>query len=119
MLVFLRTSEEAVCTTADKCLFKWTVPETKVSSVAVTYEPANLGHKMTITGENFPTLKSKTQLYIDNNLQSIISIKETEAVFQITEMDSITSSNIRLYFADGSPITVTGLDKITVEPSLG
>jgi hypothetical protein len=44
-------------------------------------------------------------------------LTDTEAVFKLVKMNVLTSTNINVYFTDGSPMTVTGLDTMTIVPS--
>jgi len=71
-----------------------------------------------MAGTGFGTLKNKATLKIDGHSQETLSLTETEAVFKLTKINLLTSTKINLFFADGSPKTVTGLDTMTIKPTL-
>lgn len=89
-----------------------------MSSVAVAFDEPTSSHKITMAGTGFGTVKKDAALKIDGHSQETLSLSDTEAVFKLTKINLLTSSKISLFFGDGSPKTVTGLDTMTIVPSL-
>jgi hypothetical protein len=44
-------------------------------------------------------------------------LTDTQAEFKLLKINGVTSTNINLFFGDGSPKTVTGLDTMTIKPA--
>jgi len=115
-LVFLKTSEEAKC--SGPCVFTWNPPSAAVTSVDTKFDAASSSHKITVAGTGFGTGKNTAQLKIDGHSQETLTVNDTEAVFKLTKINLLTSTKIALFFGDGSPKTVTGLDTMTIVPTL-
>ena len=103
--MFLKTSEEAVCSTGTDCKFSWTDDSTlpTLTSFAVAFNTDINDYQLTLTGTGFPTEASDVTLMIDGTAQTVVSSSETSIVVTITSMLSSTSKNIAFYLPSGTP----------------
>lgn len=76
LIVFLKTYEEAKCTS---CQFNWvksTLPN--ITSYNVNFDSVLFEYTLTITGTNFGSDSASTEVFIDDQKQEIISGSDTE-----------------------------------------
>jgi hypothetical protein len=103
MIVFLKTSEEAVCEPKANCVFTWNsfLPELHV--VELNFNEADYVWQIRATGIDFSGDTSTTELMIANNKQTTVSQTTTEAVFTISDVQSQVLNSNMLYFDQGLP----------------
>lgn len=110
VIVFLKTSEEAICDTGSDCLFTFETPSEVVTGVSVAYDTVNLRHVATVTGSGFTDGDTaNTYLVIDGFTQSTLTVTPTEATFEVTEIYSTESDWFHVLFAAGYPIVDAGV----------
>ena len=106
MVVILRTSEEAKCT-SPACA--WTYSDTlpDVTSMTPSFDAAADIYKITVAGTGFTGAKEAVSLEIDTWPQGAtgaLSLTSTEIVFGITNITSgVENSKMFMYFAEGVP----------------
>ena len=118
MVVFLRTSEEAVCDNSicGGYTFIETIPS--VTGMASSFDSSLNAWKITVTGTSFPTTTDNSVLMADGVKQSAISASETEAVFKLTSAKS-KNPTFKLYFAEGKPANHATIDfGVGISPKL-
>jgi hypothetical protein len=98
LIVFLKTSEEAVCL-ADLCNFTFKSPAHTVTTIETNYDSDSQTTKAVISGTGFT---EPAELWIDGEEMTFDSLTDTEAIFTITYIEGISSSNVQVYFADGN-----------------
>ncbi|CDW80878.1 ipt tig domain containing protein [Stylonychia lemnae] len=133
LIAFLKTSEEAVCSTGNDCNFTWLLdselPElTNFEQNSVSFNADIKEYQVTLIGTNFPTTVSDVIFQIDGFAQTIISASETKIVVAITNILSQNSKNIQFYLPSGTPkgadlLTSIGINLepiiISISPSHG
>ena len=108
-IVFAKTSEEMVCRIdivelGDGCVFNYHDPLADVTDISADLNFSEDVINLTITGTGFvPDDLEYTELYIDGEAQQIVSVTETEAVFELTYALDTSSSDIIFYTVDGLP----------------
>jgi len=88
-----------------------------VTALSTAYEASTQAHRVTITGSGFAGDVSETELYIDGFKQTTISVTSGQLIFDIVNMLDSTSSDIKLYLAEGIPNGMDAITSITVQPS--
>ncbi|MFS8159499.1 MAG: IPT/TIG domain-containing protein [Candidatus Roizmanbacteria bacterium] len=89
-----------------------------MSSYATNFDYTSNTFQITFTGSNFDGTSSTIAVYVDGYLQTTLSVSSTTVVAEITDMDDLTSSDISLYLASGTPSGYAALTSITVTPAL-
>ena len=75
--------------------------------------------KFSISGTGFPSGDlTGVSLFIDNVEQETVSVTDTEATFKVIDASAESSSNIRVYFADGLPTGYESFTEATMTPTL-
>lgn len=88
MVVFLKTSEEAVCEPRSKCVFTWNSWVPQLASVDLQFENSTSQWQLKVTGTGLTGDTKSVELYIANVKQTTTSVSSTEAVFSITNVTS-------------------------------
>jgi len=121
VIVFLRTSEEAVVETGASNAFKYTTPVATITGLTAAFDSATNAIKVTVTGSGFiENDLSAVKLYIDKKLQNTVSVTATDASILITDMLDKTSSDMEIVMPDGYPIGFDGtfMKSISIDPTL-
>jgi hypothetical protein len=88
MVVFLKTSEEAVCDPSSKCKFTWTASLPILESGALFFDDSLNEWQLIVTGTDFTGDTSSVELFIEDRVQTTKSVSTTEAVFTIVNVTS-------------------------------
>lgn len=118
IIVFLKVSEEAVCTTNCNFTFTDTSLPTITSATTVLNTTTNL-YNMVLTGTNFGTDMAGVKLFLDNPAvqQTTIQAEATTVKFQIDNSSSYQLLNKAVYFTMGKPAGHNLIDSLTLTPS--
>jgi hypothetical protein len=103
MIVFLKTSEEAVCDPLSKCEFTWTNTLPTITATNLDWNTASNQWNLRVTGTGFTGDETTTELIIDNVAQTTTSISSTEVIFTITDVSSQTLGSRKVFFDVGIP----------------
>ena len=103
LVVFLKTSEEAICEPKENCMFTWNSFVPEVTDVSVSFDEASLEWQFVASGIDFTGSTSNTDLQIGSVSQTPISVSSTEAKFTIDNVSSGSLSSSMLYFEQGLP----------------
>jgi len=119
MQVFLKTSEEAKCT-SPACKWKYVSTVPVIQSMAATLDAANDRYQVKVTGTGFVGDKTAISLEVGGVAQETISASSTEAIFAIKNIPSgKQSKTLMMYFPIGIPkdhsVVQAGFD---LEPKL-
>jgi hypothetical protein len=90
MVVFLKTSEEAVCFPYSKCKFTWTSSLPILEASVLSFDESSNEWQLKVTGTDFTGDTSSVELFIEDRVQTTKSISTTEAVFTIVNVTSQT-----------------------------
>jgi hypothetical protein len=93
MVVFLKTSEEAVCDPLSKCKFIWNAFVPEVTAFELQFDESTYQWQLKATGTDFTGDSSTTELQIASVKQTTTSVSSTEAVFTISDVSSQTLSS--------------------------
>jgi hypothetical protein len=127
LIVFLKTSEEAVCDDGNDCMFTWIDSPSTVTNVYTEFDTTTNDYKLVIQGTGFTGDASTTQVLVDGVQQTITSISDTEIIiYGLTGITS-TKASVQVYFPEGIPngnnllsAGVTFAPKlVSVSPSVG
>lgn len=88
MIVFLKTSEEAVCDPLSKCEFTWTNTLPTITATNLDWDTVSNQWNLRVTGTGFTGDESTTELIIDDVAQTTTSISSTEVIFTIADVAS-------------------------------
>ena len=113
LIVFLKTSEEAICED-EICNFTFKTPTHTVTDIQTSFDTESLTTKAVVTGTG---LSETAELWIDGEEMTFDSLTETEAIFTITYIEAVSSEDVQVYFADGSS-EESAIYSISVVPSL-
>lgn len=86
MIVFLKTSEEAICDPKEKCGWTWSSFIPIVKQAELQYDNDSQNYELKITGTDFTGDTSTVEFFIDNVKQTTKSVNGTEAIFTITDV---------------------------------
>jgi hypothetical protein len=103
MLVFLKTSEEAVCVPNDTCAWEYTSTIPEVTSMDTEWDSNNHYWTVVVAGTGFSGTLDTTELNVNGRPQETVSMTDTEAIFRVTNITGWTLNNINLYFEVGNP----------------
>jgi hypothetical protein len=98
LLVFLKTSEEADCE-GTLCDFTYKNPAHTVTTIETNFDEASQTTKAVVSGTGF---SEPAELWIDGESMTFDSLTETEAIFTVTYIEGIESSDVQVYFVDGN-----------------
>ena len=100
-MIFGATSS-ATCPGND-CTFSFVAPVATLTGLTAAHDATTNTIQVTAVGTGFTSGDTTSvSLYIDNVKQTTLSVASaTEAVFTITDIADISSTNVRVYFADG------------------
>jgi len=101
VIVFLKTSEEAVWTTSSA--FEWVETGQEVTAFTSEYDSATKSVKMTFTGNNLGGTVADVEVYVDGHAQTVDSVSATEIVAYLTNADDLSSTDIQIYLPEGAP----------------
>lgn len=121
MLVFLKTSEEAVCVPNDTCAWTYTSTIPEVLDMVSAWDETNHYWTVVVTGTGFTGTAATTELNVNGRPQTTLSVDSTRAVFRVTNITSWTLYNINIYFDLGFPKgydTVVRARNLTLSPRL-
>ena len=106
LIVFLKTSEEAVCNVVGDCQFTWLEEASlpSLTSFATSYNEGLQKFQVTLTGTDFPSSTSDVTFVVDGVTQTVASASSTEIVITINEMLSYFSSDVEFYLPSGTPV---------------
>lgn len=105
VLVFLRTSEEAVVEQGASNAFKYTTPVATITGLSASFDPLTNAAKVVIAGTGFIVDDlTAVKFYVDNKLQNTVAVTAQDATVLITDMNDLTSSNLEIVMPDGYPI---------------
>lgn len=117
VIVFLRTSEEAKVDTP--FMYTYASPVSTVTMLASAFDETSLAEVITLSGTSFPSGNlAGVNLYMDNLLQETLTVTDTSATFKVVNALNQTSSNIRIYFADGLATYWDGRTSLSMLPKL-
>lgn len=106
VIVFAKTSEEMECNVAGAagCFFDYVDGTTTISGMTEMLDTATNSIQLTVAGTGF-TLGdvANTELWIDGKKQSTVDVQATTATFSLIDAMDTSSSDIKVYFAEGSP----------------
>lgn len=103
MVVFLKTSEEAVCDPVTNCKYTWTDSLPNVTAFNVSFDETSYTWELKAVGTGFTGDTSTVELYIANRKQTTKSVSTTEAIFTIVNVTSSSLNSNKLYFPEGIP----------------
>jgi hypothetical protein len=98
LIVFLKTSEEAVCEPKAKCVFTWNSFIPEIQGVELIFNNADNVWQLKVTGIDFSGDTTTTELMIGNTRQPTSLQTTTEAIFTINDVQSQSLDQIMLYF---------------------
>ena len=117
VLVFLRTSEEAVSDVAST--FSYQTPVATITGMQNEFDASLNAETFSISGTGFPDGDiSGVSLFIDGREQQTVSVSATEATFRVIDTQSESSANVRVYFADGLPTGYESHTQASMSPRL-
>ena len=114
LIVFLKTSEEAQCDDA-LCRFTYVEPSSEVLDITTAYNTGSLTQQVFVEGTG---LSDDLELLIDGYRQTLVSVTDTRAIFDINEMDSFESSDILVYTSEGFPSGSDIVHTVSLVPSI-
>jgi hypothetical protein len=104
VLVFLKLSEEAVCSVDGGCLFTWLTPKHEVTALDHTVNDDG-DQIITITSDGTSLFsednETGVELWLDGYAQQTDAVTVGQAVFTVTNIDNIDVSEIKLLSAAG------------------
>jgi len=121
LIVFLKTSEEAVCTGANDCEYRFTGTVPEVTSMDAVWDETNKYWTVEVTGTGMTGTPATTELNVNGRKQETISVTATKTVFKITDIDGFVLKNMNVYFDVGLPKgydTVVKGKTLTLSPKL-
>jgi hypothetical protein len=115
MIVFLKTSEEAATPNGADLQYEYVVPSMEVTGITAAFSDVDFSHKVTVAGNN---IDSTIELLIDGFSQELLSHTSTEAVFKLTNLNSVSTTAVTIYSAEGYPEGAEIAHSVDVAPSL-
>jgi len=114
VIVVLAASTESNVVCINSCKFSFVAPVATVTSLTAGYDAGSKSLTYTLAGTGFTAGNTgSVSLFIDGVKQTTASVDSaTSAVFRITDVKNTSSTNVAIYFADGSPtgyLTLTSL----------
>jgi hypothetical protein len=89
ILIFMKMSEEATCMLEEGCSFTFTDEGLPVlSDISVSFDDELQNYIITITGTDFDTESTTTELFIDGYSQTLQSITNDTIVFELSGMSA-------------------------------
>lgn len=121
MLVFLKTSEEAVCVPNDTCAWTYTSTIPTVMHMYSEWDATNNYWTVVVNGTGFTGTTATTELNVNRRPQTTLSVNSSHAVFKVSDISGWTLYNINLFFDVGFPAgydTVIKGKNLTLSPRL-
>ena len=127
MVVFLKTSEEAVCDPSSKCAFTWTGDIPTLEAAVLSFDETTNQWDIIVNGTDFTGDTATVELFLEGVKQTTKSVSATEAVFTIVNITSQTINTQVLYFDVGIPADHSNIESaleltprlVSVTPSSG
>lgn len=88
-----------------------------MNDVSAAFDENDFKFKATVTGVNLP-LTNELELWIDGYSQTFLTSDGNTATFEITRMDSFTSTNVQVYTGEGYPENAEITHTISIDPAL-
>lgn len=104
LVVFLKTSEEAVCQPDNApCQFNYVANIPEVTDMVTEWDETNLYWTVVVTGTGFTGTPATTELNVAGRPQTTVSVTSTKAIFRVSDINGWTLSNMNVYFDVGLP----------------
>jgi hypothetical protein len=103
MIVFLKTSEEALCVPNNTCEWTYTSSIPEVTNIATQWDATSQKYQVVVTGTGFTGTTDTTELFVKGLKQTTVSIDSSQAIFEVSSITGYTLSNMTLYFDVGTP----------------
>jgi len=104
LIVFLKTSEEAVCQPDNApCQFNYVANIPEVTDMVTEWDETNLYWTVVVTGTGFTGTPATTELNVAGRPQTTVSVTSTKAIFRVSDISGWTLSNMNVYFDVGLP----------------
>ena len=116
VVTFLRTSEEAINLVDN--VWEYETPSASVTALTSAFDDTTNTLELTLEGTGFGTDADSIELYIDGERQTSLTAADTVATFTLDSILDESSSDVRVYFADGLPTGYQDVSSITVYPTL-
>lgn len=100
IVVFLKTSEEAATPDNADIMFDYVTPSAEVTDLYVAFDEVTLTHQVILAGTGFD---DTIQVVIDGYEQTLVSQDGYEAIFTLTNLNGVESSDIHIYTSEGYP----------------
>lgn len=100
MIVFLKTSEEALLTSGDDLSFEYVVPSVELTNIEAFFSDVDFSHKIRVTGNN---IDETLEIIIDGFSQTLESSTSSEAVFSLIALNGVSTTDVISYSAEGYP----------------
>jgi hypothetical protein len=110
LIVFLGTSEEAFCMfdtdgddeTAPSCTYTYDYPSAHLLTRQLVFDNEALQWQLIVTGYGFEFSEAPA-LYVGDAMQELVYNCASKVIFAITDVQSSTLSDMRIYFDEGIP----------------
>lgn len=99
-VVFLKTSEEAATPDGEDIIFTYAAPTVEVTDMYVTFDEVTLTHQIILAGTGFD---ETIEVVIDGYVQTLVSQDAYEAIFTLTNLSGVDSSDVHIYTSEGYP----------------
>jgi hypothetical protein len=104
LIVFLKTSEEAVCKESSNCTFTYTNTVPTVNAMVPEWDASTNTWTIKLTGTGFTGDISTSELKtFGNKIQPPVAVLSSVAVFRVTDVQFQNVTNVKMYFDVGLP----------------
>lgn len=103
LVVFLKTSEEAVCKDGLDCQYSFTNVLPSVTAIAPEWDSTTLAWNIKLTGTSFTGDASSSMLTVGGIEQPAVAVLPSTAVFKITNAPTSALKAVRLFLDIGIP----------------
>jgi hypothetical protein len=115
LIVFLKTSEEASGPGGDDLSFEYVVPSIEITAVEAIFSDVDFSHKIKVTGNN---IDETLEVIIDGFSQTIESLSSSEAIFALSALNGVSTTDVTIYSAEGYPEGAEIAHSIDLAPAL-
>lgn len=115
VIVFLKTSEEAVTLDGEDIMFTFEAPIAEITDIQVEFSDIDFNHKVVVSGSGFD---DSIQLLIDGFEQVLDSQDGASATFSLTNLDNTSSEDVTVFTSAGYPEGSEITHSIDVAPAL-
>lgn len=103
LLVYLKTSEEAVCKDGQECKYSFTNVLPNITAIAPEWDTTTLAWNIKISGTSFTGDASSSMLTVGGIEQPAVAVLPSTAVFKVTNAPTSVLKAVRLFLDIGIP----------------